>query len=60
MGKYECIVILMGVGIFVEFGLGIFCDEDGFWMKYDLNEVVMLEGFVCNFYMVYDFYNVWW
>lgn len=35
------IVIFIGVGVLVESGLGIFWDKDGFWIKYDLNEVVM-------------------
>lgn len=26
------IVIFIGVGIFVESGFGIFCDEGGFWV----------------------------
>lgn len=57
---FLCVVVLIGVGILVEFGLKIFWDNNGLWENYWVEDVVMFEVFVRNFVLVYCFYNEWW
>ena len=52
------IVIMTGAGISTESGLATFRDDDGFWSKYDLNEVATLDGYLRNPEMVLEFYNL--
>lgn len=52
------VVVLIGVGILVELGIKIFCVVDGLWEEYWVEDVVMLEGFVCDLVLVQVFYNV--
>lgn len=46
------VFVLIGVGIFVELGICIFCVVDGLWEEYWVEDVVMLEGFDCDFELV--------
>lgn len=48
----------MGVGILVEFGICIFCVVDGLWEEYQVEDVVIFEGYCCDFELVQVFYNV--
>lgn len=47
------VVVLIGVGVLVEFGIKIFRDSNGLWENYYVEDVVILEGFECNFVLVY-------
>ena len=57
MTRYHNIVILTGVGLSAESGLGTFRDVDGIWSQYDLNDVATPDGFARNPKLVLDFYN---
>lgn len=48
----ERIVIFIGVGILVEFGINMFCDVGGLWENYCIEDVVILEVFQCDLYGV--------
>ncbi len=55
--RQQSIVILTGAGISAESGLGTFRDVDGFWTKYDLEEVATPRGFRRNPDFVHEFHN---
>lgn len=46
------VFVLIGVGISVGLGICIFCVVDGLWEEYWVEDVVMLEGFDCDFELV--------
>ena len=54
---YRSIVVLTGVGISAESGLGTFRDRDGLWTKYDLSEVATPAEFARNPAFVHESYN---
>jgi NAD-dependent deacetylase len=54
---YKNIVVLTGAGVSAESGLGTFRGEDGLWTKYDMDEVVSIEGFKRNPDYCHEYYN---
>ncbi len=52
------VFILTGAGISAESGLSTFRDKDGFWSRYNIEDVASIEGYRRNPQRVLDFYNL--
>lgn len=52
------IFILTGAGVSAESGLSTFRDKDGLWIKYPIEEVASIQGYMRNPARVLEFYNL--
>jgi NAD-dependent deacetylase len=55
----ENITVLTGAGISAESGLTTFRDDDGFWRKYNVEDIATVKGLVNNPKYLLDFYNLY-